>query len=198
MEPLTAFVLLGLAAWFLIVVIGVSCETGVPGVLATVGLVCLAQLAWSMDPLGYVWHHPGNVIAIAAGYVVIGVVWSLLRWVVYCRTRADRYMEEKTKFLRQYNATELTDSLRVKWREQVYGYRTDGNEIAPPKASENKAMIIRWMGWWWASMLDSMFHGAIRLVRDLFRGIYVWLGNTYQRLSDRIFADFHDDLKRDK
>jgi hypothetical protein len=174
------------------------------GIGATVSLLIFgACLQWlgNVDILGYVWQNPVGVLAAAAAFFVIGTVWGIIKWWIYCRDRLEDYLEAREKFLENNGADPglktMPPEFRSKWSswlEQNYKYDGEGDNRRldeAPRARKNKARIMRWMAFWPISMLWSLFDDFVKRV---FRTIYQKIAGFLQRIADNMFGKIRDDL----
>ncbi len=132
-------------------------------------------------------------------YVVAGVFWSFISWWFYLSATRERLVEYRYKFLMDQgisNTTEDTkvpENLKVRFIEYLMArnylnrYATIENVKFAPSFMDNKKMIGRWIIWWPTSFVWTMLSNPVMRFGH-------WLAkrlkNVYQRISDRVFADF--------
>ncbi len=132
-------------------------------------------------------------------YVVAGVFWSFISWWFYLSATRERLVEYRYKFLMDQgisNTTEDTkvpENLKVQFIEYLMArnylnrYATIENVKFAPSFMDNKKMIGRWIIWWPTSFVWTMLSNPVMRFGH-------WLAkrlkNVYQRISDRVFADF--------
>ena len=95
-------------------------------------------------------------------YVVLGVVWSLYRWLQYVRNIA-------AKFRKQYG-TVLTESQLYDLERKV-------------SVSSNKSLITGWIAYWPWSLIWN-------ISGDFFTAIYERLSNVYQNITNNAVKGF--------
>ncbi len=158
--------------------------------LALIAAVVGVQFLHVYDILSYVAANVLTSTLYAAGYIVVGVAWSFVKWFSYLRKFRDHFRELKQKFLERKSLTgpdidepflsEFKDSLR-----HQYEYR-DVQSGQKPTAAENKARITAWMAFWPCSMLSTLLNDPIR---RLFKFLFNLLKSTFQKLSDYVFRN---------
>jgi len=171
------------------------------GVEATVSLVIFAAcLQWlgNVDLIGYVLSNPLSILAVVAAYFVIGSVWGIIKWWVFCRDRLEEYQDARENFLRSHGADPslktMPENLRAAWKKWLDDHRNydQGRTLdEAPRASKNKSRIMRWMSFWPVSMIWSLIND---FVKRIFKTIYQKIAGFLQRISDNMFGSIRDDL----
>ena len=163
-------------------------------VLFIVSFVALT-ITGVFDIYVYTIHHPVDLVIRIGEYVLVGVVWGVFKWFLYCRKERARYEQAKQDFLRAAGVTEMTSGLRVLWTEKlknrsVYDRFTVVNAQAP-LASNNKEKIINWMYLWPFSVLGTIMNG---LIRQLWEAFFTWLNGVYNNISKHVWKGTENDL----
>lgn len=70
-----------------------------------------------------------------------------------------------------------------RWYRFLKNKRKEGVSIAP-LASHHKSQISFWIFSW---PLDAIFYVMRDFIGDIFTGLWKYLGNSYQRMSDSVF-----------
>ena len=169
---------------------------------ATVSLlVALAALQWmgNVDIIAYMVDHPMKIGAAVVAYFLLGAVWGVVKWWIYCKDLFDEYNECKLEWLAEKGVSDtkvVPDHLKGEFKEFLSRKNnsrySDPKLGSPPKVSENKAMILRSMTFWWISMLWSFLED---FVKRGFRIIYQKLVHFMQSISDKMFSSVDEDLK---
>lgn len=122
--------------------------------------VAFGLIYWkALSTLALDWH------AIAIGvlvYAVVGVLWSIFRWVRFIKNISDKYR-------RDYGGT-LSDNK----------FQDLKREVNPTK---HKGRITGWIAYWPWSMLWNV-------TGDFFKMIYEGLQGVYSNLSDKALGKF--------
>jgi hypothetical protein len=102
-------------------------------------------------------------------YLIIGLVWSFVKWYFYLLNKKEK----------------LEDLITMNSNYEL-------NQYDIPKAGENKDKIILWMSYWPWSAIWTIINDP---VRKIFNWIYTKFSSIYQKMSDKIFADFNKKVK---
>lgn len=100
-------------------------------------------------------------------YLLVGVLWSVVKWYFYVNDRAREHKRRKAKFGSQYS-------------ERGYG------QITVPQVNEHKSDIIRWMTYWPFSLIFTLINDPFR---RLFEFIYRQIHDSLQAMANRAFQD---------
>lgn len=174
------FVLGSIGFWILIVALVIavlySLETESKTLGATISLVVAGLLFYwcggkpvLTDLFESIKEHPGNLILLLLGYLLVGTVWSFVKWY---------------QFLLRFKQRIITDE------RNAYKPPTDEEILAVvkakrPKAFYHKSDILAWMIYWPLSMIWTLIDDPIK---RLFTAIYNKLSGQYERLSERMFS----------
>lgn len=150
------------------------------------------------------------MLAYVGIYLVIGVIWSFVKWFSFLVGFRDKYAELKAKdessvkkahtaWFRQHKLnpngqvpeqlqTEYDQYMRTEhwtpWRGESHYY---GNPLdRRPQASENKSRIVAWISFWPFSLVGTLFNDPIR---KLINWIFNSLKDTYQAMSNRVLPN---------
>lgn len=171
------------------------------GVGATVALVIYGLgLQWlsNVDIFGFIFEDWVRTLIIAASYIGIGVFWSAFKFWWYMGTEVQqiknqeedwtigritktleksgmKYPEAQTSAKKQYAESGMPRELYDDWNQYV-----DENS---PKASRNKGMIMRAMGYWPISMI---WFFIADFVTEVFRKIYYRLSKVYESIAESV------------
>lgn len=92
-------------------------------------------------------QHPLIAIGIVIGYLIVGVIWSMAKWAIYC-------LDQRTIAL----------DPRVR------------HDVAPPVPRNNKDRIVTWMSYWPLNMVwtffDDVVAKAFSMAFERFEGSY--------------------------
>ena len=115
-----------------------------------------------VQALYYIKGNPGTIILSIASYVVIGVIWSIVRWYFYLQGF-------KIHYIRKNGPTKNGISFR-----------------GIPKGADNKNRILTWMSYWPFSMFWTIINEPFRKV---FRYIYSKIEGIYDKMAKSVFSD---------
>jgi len=171
-------------AWFWILIgialgaITISVEARRPnGVYATIAflagmVVFMSAGSWGNFHLAVVYaqQNPLSLIGWIALYLLIGLLWSAVRWQVYLRNKRRRILDE----------------LRSSITGTVFGART-------PTASEHRDDIIMWMSFWPFSIWWRIIEDPVRWA---FVSLYEWCEAGFDRIAKASFAEVEELAER--
>lgn len=173
------------------------------GILATISLImfgCILQFMGDIDFFQFACDRPLSLAAILASYFVIGSVWGVAKWWIYCLGRLEQYNELKAEFLEENgfdsSVKTVPKELRSRWNDVVTNENSyiggrKRNLKHTPLARENKAAILRWMSFWPISMIWSLIND---FVKNIFKVIYRKISGFLQRIADNMFESIKDDF----
>ena len=175
------------------------------GLGATASLIVgavLLQWCGDVDIIGFVTTNPLKVCILVGAYFVLGGIWGVCKWWIFCRDRVESYQELKDDFLRNKGhegAKVVPVDLRSDWKSKLdankvyegHSYRTYADA---PRVRDHKGKVLRWMTFWWVSMVWSLINDFVK--RGM-QAIYKRMSSFMQHISDSIFAkaNVQDDLE---
>jgi hypothetical protein len=147
---------------------------------------------WAID-------HPFWIVGIVFGYVILGAVWGVLKWILKVRKMAfkdkERYQQLKKRYCEKAN---LVYSEPIPVTHQKDWAKAYKGSMVPLQIREHKSTFILWMAFWplsaaW-SMIDDLFKEVYEII---YRNLSTWL----QKLSDnayrKVIALIESDLTKD-
>lgn len=159
---------LGLIIYFLESALYSSQDTG-GGVKATItlGLFIGAYYLFGSHEhifgiLQYIKLHTGTIIGLFALYLILGVVWAVVKWYFYLLNKRE-YLSGRLE------ASSISDI-----------------DYYIPVAKENKARIMSWMMYWPFSGVWTLINDP---VRKAFQLVYRNIENFFDKMSASIFAE---------
>lgn len=162
---LSLFVLWSLPFWCLLFVVSlviallVEHEHGTPATIVAIAfLVGLEKLAhvplWTT-----ILHNKLATLGIFAAYLAAGVVWSLVKWSVFCAKQRRKAINSQ--------------------------YENDSNKNRPlPK--NHKDRIVAWMSYWPFSATYTFFDDVVGRIYEI---AFEYFEKRFDQISTKIFAD---------
>jgi hypothetical protein len=128
------------------------------------GIVTIAWVGGDVNVFKWTWFNLTDVLKFTAVYVLIGVLWSVVKWYFYL-----------VKIRKELKANLASGVRRV-------------GDTRPRRsfAKNNKARITGWMAHWPFSIVGTIV-GDFLL--ELWNTIYEWLSGVYERIETRVFKD---------
>lgn len=110
------------------------------------------------------------MVPIAVGYIVLGVVWSFAKWVMFLL----EFKRFRNKHIEAYREDKL-----------LYDQKRFHNVLITdtPKTSDFKVLIISWMCWWPLSVIGTLINDP---VKRAFQFVFDALSGSYQKIADKI------------
>lgn len=108
----------------------------------------------------YIKDNPGVILIILLIYIVVGVVWSFIKWYFFLLGLKDKI----------HSWTNIDSYTKCKF-----------------EASYNKERIINWMIYWPISAIWTLINQPIR---KIFNRIYTGVEKQFQRISDNVTDGF--------
>lgn len=163
---------------------------------ATVTLIATVvglQFFHVVDVLHYVMHHALETLLYVAGYLVVGIVWSFIKWFSFLMQFRDKYREAKDDFCKDngLKPEAIPENMEKQLRDYVsrrsYSHEFRGNVMGDkPRAANNKSRIVSWMSLWPFSIIGTLLNDPIK---RLFKLLFNTFKNLYQKMADRVFAN---------
>jgi len=158
-----------------------STEDDGGGIFATIILIAFGVLYYFFGSkehvesiFQFIIHNSGTIIGIIGGYLVAGVIWSIVKWFFFLHDAKDKFLKNVSQYPNTYKMSEITKHI--------------------PTASDNKFRILTWMYLWVFSATWTLIDQPIKRT---FRFIYNKLESTYDKMAVKIFGDLtNEDQKQ--
>lgn len=185
----------------------VAIEKEKEGTATLVVSLVLGLLAWNYgrDVLSFVEGHGIETILFSVGYVMVGIIWSFIRWNEKVKGVFRRFTRFKNEFVRTNG--EVTDENRKQFNSEFnieYKHDSNVNSIIStdsintiakqitPIGLKHKSLIISWISYWPLSVIGTLLNNPFR---RLFEWIYDSLSGLYDRIADNHKNEAFKDLK---
>jgi hypothetical protein len=164
----------------------------------------------NFNVFSWVWDNPWELLKWGGSYVILGVLWSILRWYLFNTKVKYAFNEIKTAFKKEHNITgDVPNELRGEWRRYLNGRHDEWDSVARhyewtapvtirslediiPAPRKYRRSIICWMTFWPLSVIFFLLHDFIT---GLFERLYQALSNVYGMITKSVFGKITDDLK---
>jgi hypothetical protein len=114
-------------------------------------------------------------------YLVLGAIWSIVKWWFYLHDELERVQENS-----KYDIAILEKLNNAPSGLEERNRILSSVKSRVPKASENKTTITNWMIFWPFSMLYSLYAD---ILCKLFNRIYQALQRVYDKITASVFRD---------
>jgi hypothetical protein len=157
----------------------------------------IALLLWNFrtDIWTFISSNPTATIGFTVTYILIGVVWSFLKWNSYVKNAFNKLKTIKADFIREHK--EINEKNRAKFNSKVqYSGITKGDggtlylhdetleeiiEKISPIASEKKSVITSWISYWPVSLMATLLNNPFR---KFFEWVYDNLYGYYDKITN--------------
>lgn len=190
---LNFWVILGIALTVLIILLENEKE-GWAASLTSVGIAVLIYY-YHAEILGYVQENLGQVILFVVGYVVVGVLWSFLKWTSYVKQIVRKYTAVKEKFILKYKeidnsnyqdfAQKVKSELNTEYMDREHTIEKQMAEIKRriiPTPINKKSVIVSWIGYWPLSFIGTLLNDPFR---RFFGFVYESVSNFYVYITNK-------------
>ena len=194
-----------IGAWIAIaVLVAILLEFELEGWATTFISLGIALLMWNYR--GEVWdfisQNPWPTLGFIVSYIIIGIVWSFIKWNTYVKRTFGRIKKVKDEFIAEHKEinsknradfNQIIENLRLK---DSSGYtisvfeKTTLDEIikkVTPVASEKKTIITAWISYWPMSLVGT-------LLNNPFRHFFEWLYDNLSGYYDKITNKYKQDI----
>lgn len=143
------------------------------------------------DVFSWFGQHWVEAVVITGIYLVVGIVWSFIKWFSFLIGFRDKLREAKEEYAKLVTQPGTNPPDLKSWLQGKGGYwykhHYYGNALTQvPQASDNKGRIVAWMSFWPFSMVGTVINDP---VRRLFNFLFNQLKATYQRLANYVFRN---------
>lgn len=159
------------------------------------------QLFTKFKIFSFIWLHIAAVPYVLIGYLVIGAIWSVLKWYTLVKDKFKLYNEVRAKFFKDnkisasvlppIHADNFSRALANEGVLKTW-YRGAGDELTidkiAPKPSENKSRILYWIGWWPLSVVGTIVGDYLLRVVNHIYDLFV---TVYERISHSVFGSIN-------
>lgn len=188
-----SYVVLGISAIAAIVMM-ISLEVEREGVATTAVSIALALLLWNygQDLWSFVKSDYMTTLLFVLGYLVVGVVWSFMKWNEKVKKVFAEFKKVKDKYVKKNGKIDATEEIKdftnflanSSIRGSFYHKKsmTEIVEEITPKGIENKSTIVAWISYWPLSLLATLLNNPFR---RLFEYVYSLVSGLYDRISKK-------------
>lgn len=169
------------------------------GPFAFLGLVAAGvglNVFGGVDAIGAVVNHPLLAVGAFLGYFAVGAAWSVARFFLYTNGLKAKFAQFKSEWLSRKGASSvesLDPAELARFREEAKNFMRAQSRYGsfPVEASQHKAVIMFWMGWWPVSMVGYVLDEPIK---RLMNAIYARFSGVYAKIARAQAAEFLADM----
>lgn len=157
-------------------------ENGVAATISICVFAGLLQWAGGVDIIGFITLSPVKFFTICLCYFLAGAVWGVAKWWLYVGNVIERTEEHRDYWFKSRGYTYPPtpgSSEAEEWKEER---RRKG--LKRPLIRNHKADFMRWMTFWWISLIWSIFADFIK---GICKQIYKKLATFLQAMADNMW-----------
>ena len=141
-------------------------------IVGAAGVVLLHFFAAGWSLWNFAWANPMLLVWYVAGYVMVGICWSVFRWWQFMLDSVERELASKKRWIESNASSKVKSTVCLE-----YSY-------SRPEASSNIEKLIGWMTYWpWSGFWFLLNRPFKWLVRQL-SGVYDAIGKSvYARMD---------------
>jgi hypothetical protein len=186
----------------------IALENQAKGIASGIVSLVLALLLWNYGPEIWVFIKANVDLTIyfSLGYVILGVVWSFIKWNEKVKNVFRTFKNIKDKFIAKHG--EITEGKqREKFNSKLdYKFKNADNDLINfygsdtfetiilkinPVGLENKGLITSWIMYWPLSLLGTLLNNPFR---RFFAYVYESVSGLYDKISDKHKKNALDNL----
>lgn len=177
----------------------IALENQAKGVASGIVSLVLALLLWNYGPEMWVFikAHVDLTIYFSLGYVILGVVWSFVKWNEKVKNVFRKFKDIKNKFVIKHG--EITEGQQMNdFIKKIHYKFENGNgdnisiyesdtfatigEKITPVGLENKGLIVSWIMYWPLSLLGTLLNNPFR---RFFSYVYESVSGLYDKIGQK-------------
>lgn len=188
-----------IASVVIIVAMALLLEFEKEGWATTLFSLGVALIMWNFrtDIWATVTHNVWTTIGFAVTYVVIGALWSFMKWNSYTKKIFTKFKEIKTEFEKENGV--ITNDNRRFFNDLIHNANfkdKDGSDIytssddslekialkIAPVAAKKKSVITAWISYWPVSVGATLLNNPFR---KFFEGVYAKISKVYDKITSK-------------
>lgn len=181
------------------VIISVCSDSGIGATMCALCFALFLQYGAKIDITGSIIHHPFITIMAVIGYIVIGIVWMIMKWQFLFRAVASAYStarEQWYEYMKSENMypTETPEQLMASFPTRSQTSIMDirrrfGVRNLPMRVRDEYPSLFFWAAYWPISFVITVLNDPIR---KLFRTVIRGLSGIMQTMSDKEFNKYKE------
>jgi len=185
----------------LFIAVAILLENEFEGWATTLVSISLALVIWLNQEavFDFIKNNPSQLLGFIGSYIVVGVIWSIVKWQLYVRKAFKPLKEVKAEFI-SING-KIDDENREGFNNEVIkaslidnrGYIITSSDISKktplediinkisPIASRKKGVITSWVSYWPISLSATLLNNPFR---HFFEWLYENISGLYERITN--------------
>ena len=184
-----------------IILMGVFLEREELKWVTTIFSIIVALFLWNhkTEVIPFFTNNVLECILFSVSYIVIGIIWSFIKWKAYLNVVFNKVKKCKEEFIFEYSQIDdknkplFNDRLRdlglKQYNENSYYSKIKSDttleeylNMVTPVSSKNKTLIISWITYWPVSMLSTLLNDPFR---RFFNWLYEQLSSSYNKMANK-------------
>jgi hypothetical protein len=182
------------------IAIMVSLENEEEGLASGIISFVLALLLWNYgkDVWGFVSTNIATTIYFSLGYIILGMVWSMLKWNEFVKNKVEKFKKIRSQYLEQNKKFDEKDEIHLRGLcdyLRQFGFKLYGSDVDSmkdivvkimPDGTDKKSSIIAWISYWPLSLTATLLNNPFR---RLWLYVYSLCSGVYDKISMRHAKD---------
>ncbi|MEK6828902.1 MAG: hypothetical protein AABY15_02165 [Nanoarchaeota archaeon] len=195
MTFLLAFPFLITLLCILVILIAIAVESEKTGTAATVFSLAIALILWHYwtDIWSWVSLNPLDTLLFIGGYIVSGIIWSVIKWKSYISKSARHFEQLKVTFKAKVGDIGGNWNRWIEYLNQnqfglrnVYSFSQSDEPVdiirkITINANSKKSLIVSWIAYWPMSLGATVLNDPLRRLGNY---IYDRISGKFQRMSE--------------
>jgi hypothetical protein len=182
------------------IAIMVSLENEEEGLASGIISFVLVLLLWNYgkDVWGFVSTNIATTIYFSLGYIILGMVWSMLKWNEFVKNKVEKFKKIRSQYLEQNKKFDEKDEIHLRGLcdyLRQFGFKLYGSDVDSmkdivvkimPDGTDKKSSIIAWISYWPLSLTATLLNNPFR---RLWLYVYSLCSGVYDKISMRHAKD---------
>ena len=189
----------------IIILIAIFVELEVARWATTLTTVAIVFVGWNFweQTKDFLFSDPLNTLMYAGGYILAGIIWSILKWKRYISHSVNKFKKVKSDFISKHG------DIGTKWDEWINHlnssyldltfreHHTPGEivEKVTISASEKKGTIVSWISYWPMSLAATFLNDPLK---RFFSWIFDLISGVYDRMAKNSVKGLADGMDKPK
>ena len=164
----------------ILLLICIAYESGVSATLSLIVAGFVIHLAGFVNVRDFVTNNISGILWGSLCYVIAGIIWSFVKWILFVFKKKEAYDKRWADF-QILHKHEGEAKIKELWKQIIVS-----SQRSAPQVGDYKDRIALWFFYWPFSMINTVVQD---FTKKLFNLVYNTVKNSFQRVSDRIFAN---------
>lgn len=186
----------------LVIIYAVHEDEFLPPIFGLALGVAVLHFGSDLPVIEYIKHNYQDIITYAVYYVLVGLVWSVVKWYLFLLKEKQRMIDRKVIFISNLKhlkrsgshlvtpeeSTQIEQGIFPQFVKEDWKVELKRANL-PPKSSDHKKRITTWMMYWVMSVLGTVLGDFLS---QAFNAIYNLMSSLYDRMSKHVFGNVEE------